>query len=198
MPKNPSEKPVLWGNNTTDSAQIHEEDNYAWEHFTPGYTPGYSEVVKVNQLAQSTVLTTAQKEKLYKELRARPRELPMRLKWVRVSGPDGGRSYNANVDLATWRRLGYRPCTIDVLTNAGMKVPPTAHVETDGTIRREDVALWYVDAARARRNEIEQARINADFHSMRPIETGNSEVPVIDVEDHASHRQKTLTEIKDT
>lgn len=192
------EKPVLWGNAQNDSVQLHEADDYAWDNFTPGYVPGYDEVVKANEVANNRSLSQTAREKLYTQLRAQPRALPVEFHWVRVAGIDGGRSYNASVDLATWRRQGYRPATMQVLEEHGFKMPPTAHEEADGTIRREDVALWYVDAERARRNKIEQARFNADFHAVRNVETGNSEVPFFEVAGEEAHRGKTLTELKDT
>lgn len=194
---NEKKKPLLWAQETSDSEQLHEADAYAWENFTPGWVPGYDEVVKANTIAGNPTLSRQMKEHYYKQLGTGPRALPGRLKWVRVAGVDGARSYNASVDLAEWRRQGYRPATLAVLEEAGMRLPPTAYVDVDGTIRREDTALWFVDEARAQANDRKRDQYNAEFHSIRARETGNSEVPFIEVEDAASYRQQTLQSVKE-
>jgi hypothetical protein len=192
------EKPTLWGSPVTENDRNHAADEYAWEHFTPAWVPGYDEYIKANEIEGNRMLSRAMKDKLLKDLGVRPKKLPIRVTWVRVAAPDGGRSYNASIDLAAWRRQGYRPATLEILHAAGMQLPPTAYVDSDGTIRREDVALWFVDEERAAANDRSQARYNAEFHALKPAATGNPESPYINVEEHSSHRQLTLSEIKET
>lgn len=193
-----AKKPTLWGDATTSNERAHLADGFAYEHMTPSWVPGYDEFIKANEIEGNRTLSRTMKDKLLRDLGARPKKLAIHPTWVRVSAPDGGRSYNASVDLGSWRRLGYRPATLEVLETAGMSLPPTAYVDADGTIRREDTALWYVDAERHAANEAAQARFNADFHALKPAETGNPESPYIEVAEHASHRNLTLSQIKET
>lgn len=192
------EKPTLWGDTVTENERNHYLDEFAWTHFTPGWVPGYDEYVKANEIEGNRTLTRAAKDKLLKDLGVQPKKLPIRVTWVRVAAPDGGRSYNAQIDLASWRRRGYRPANLAILEAAGMKLPPTAFVDADGTIRREDTALWFVDEERAAAYDRAKARSDAEFHAVKGAETGNPEVPFINVEEHASHRQLTLSQIKET
>jgi hypothetical protein len=191
------DKPLLWGANTSVNVQEHEANEFAYEHFSPAWVPGYDEHLKANEIAQNPLLTQAQKEHLFSVIGAGPKKLPIRVAWVRVTAPDGGRSYNANVDLSSWRRRGYRPANVETLTAAGMRVPDTAWIDSDGTIRREDTALWFVDEERAARGDRERDRFNAEFHALKAAPTGNAEVPYIEVEEQAQHRQLTLSEIKE-
>ena len=191
-------KPVLWGNETPESVRAHTADDFAWENFTPSWVPGFDEFQKANEIAACRTMSRSAKERIYSQLGAGPKKLAIFPKWVRVTSPDGGRSYNANIDLTSWRRLGYRPATVEILEAAGMRLPDTAYVDADGTIRCEDTALWYVDAERHERNRRERARFNAEFHAFKDIETGDPESPFIEVEEHEHHKQLTLAQVKDT
>lgn len=195
--KNPAEKPLVFAGSTTDSQQLHEGDEFAWEHFTPAWVPGYDEHVKANEIARNPRLTRGQKEKLLQDLGAAPKELSARVAWVRARGADGGRSYNASIDQASWRRKGYRPATVEDLAQHQLVLPPTAHVDTDGTIRRVDCDLWIVDESKARAFDRMHAQMNADFHSLKAAETQDGEVPYIDVLEEERRNAIDLTSLQE-
>lgn len=170
MAKDTSKRPILWGNQTTDTEAVAGiEGTFLFEERDPSYVPGHGEIVMANDIAKGH-LPEHEKRRYYERFGTGPKALPMDLAWVRVSGVDGNRSYNADISAADWRRKGYRPATLDDLKKQGWEVPPTAHVEADGTIRREDVALWIVDGDRARALEAYQARVNAEFHAIQARE----------------------------
>lgn len=183
--RDPASKPLLFGTTKSDTETFHESNAYAWEHMSPGWVPGYDEHIKANAIAANPHLSRARKEQMLADLGAAPKQLSARVAWVRTRGVDGSRSYNASIDQSAWRRKGYRPASLDDLTAAGFSIPDTAHLEADGSVRREDCDLWIVDESRARAFDKAQAEFNADFHAFRPAETRDSDVPYIDVlEEH--------------
>lgn len=195
--KNPANKPVLFGQTTSDTEQFHEGDSLAWENFTPSWVPGYDEHVKANTIEGNRHLSRSQKDTLLQQLGAAPKQLTARVAWVRARGVDGGRSYNASIDQSGWRRKGYRPATTADLEQHGFQLPPTAHVDVDGTIRREDCDLWIVDESRARAFDRMHAEYNAQFHALGPIDTRDSDVPYIGVEAEERRNAIDLTELKE-
>lgn len=165
--KDTSKKPILWGTATTDTEAVAGiEGTFLYEERDPSYVPGHGEIVMANDIAKGD-LPESEKQKYYARFGASPQQLPADLCWVRTTGINGARSYTADVSAAEYRRLGYRPCKVEDLESLGWGIPPTAHVEADGTIRREDTALWIIDGARARALEQYRARVNAEFHAVR-------------------------------
>lgn len=187
-----AKKPLLFGVQTNDSEVKHFADEYAYENFDPSYVPGYGEQQKANDIATSQQLTTAQKAAYYQRYGKQPGQMPAELMWVRVSGVNGAHSTNAAITATEYRRKGYRQATVADLEKHGWGMPPTAHVEADGSIRREDVALWIVDGERARYNAAEQAAINAEFHALKPSEGHGTSTP-IEVIEHSHDPNFTLS-----
>jgi hypothetical protein len=94
--------------------------------------------------------------------------------WVRAVGADGGPSFNANVRLSEWQRLGYRPVTKDDFASAGLlgelgyKPPPASQLTPEGHYRNWDSELWVVDGDRYRQNESRKEE------ERRLLETGSA------------------------
>jgi hypothetical protein len=111
------------------------------------YVGGYSEDKRENDLRRSKGEA--------------PKPIP-RLQWIRISDKKG-EDVGANSEgMFNWRQnLGYRAMGQDDLENYGYRMPDSAHVAPDGTIRRGDLALFYVPPERAERNRrIEDAQAN--------------------------------------
>lgn len=140
-------KPLLWGDTTLDAKRIEEMRaiEAAWDR---AYVPGYSEARRDNELAVRDG--------------KRPRTIP-RLQWVRVGHLDA--KDVGNKDMLEWAFLGYRFVEEKDLKEWGFGMPPAAHVDASGKIRREDAALAYVDAEQHARNVARQAQVNAEFHA---------------------------------
>lgn len=124
----------------------------------PGRISGYAETVQANDIAKADDLIFRNqnlgktKEDLYKQIGARPAELPVEFKWLRISGPGGGESPNAHRELDGYRnKEGFGLATQDDLDRYGYGFPEDARKAEDGTIRRgPDVALYVRDGEVAR------------------------------------------------
>lgn len=146
-------KPLIWADDPL------ENDRYDDLSFRgardASYVPGYSEKRTENEI----------------RVRDGKPSLPIpRLQWVRGSNRAGEDVSIADEGMMEWRRLGYRACGLDDLESMGFGMPPTAHVGPDGTIRRQDLILFFVDEKRAQRNRIREA-------SLREEHRGESESP---------------------
>jgi len=136
-------KPLMVGDAIFDAERIESYRNVeaSWDR---SYVPGYGEKRRENEL----------------RVRSGKKAIPMpRLQWLRVS-----RLGNEDVDrkdMLEWALLGYRFVNEEDLESLGFEMPPTAHVDAGGLIRREDLALAFVDAEQAARNAERQAAINA-------------------------------------
>jgi len=126
----------------------------------PSRIGGWSEIVMANDIAKADDLefreahreavNISTKEDVYKQIGAKPQELPVEFKWLRINGPGGANSptANAEVDMYTSDQ-GFVLCTkdrFDALNEAyGYEFNHAAwSVSEDGTIRRGyDVALFY-------------------------------------------------------
>lgn len=128
----------------------------------PSYVPGYSEIVQANDIDASddvTFLTahkdakegSRKKEDWYKKIGAHPQKLPVELSWQRTSGINGERSYTADKQMADAQDEGWSTITRQELEDLGYGMPPSAHVDADGLIRRRDTALCVRDGEVARR-----------------------------------------------
>lgn len=162
------QKPLLFGDT---EAAVEAQAQYAFEREeTPDYIPGYTEQIQANAVndarGSSGMATTARKEHYFKQFGVAPKELPVKLTWVRALGLDGAVNSNVRVQQSEYRKRGYRPATEEDLKTHGYGLPPTAEVAADGSIRRNDVALWVVDGEQAKAYDRFVARKNAEFHSM--------------------------------
>jgi hypothetical protein len=154
-----SEKPFIFPDAQSDLERFNEINIDAVSGgFDSSYIPGYSEIVKANEIAASNDLEFAQahkdavsgartKDDWYKIIGARPQKLPVYFKWLRVTSVSGDRSYNADVEVAQHQRRGWRLATDDDLGSHGWGLPPAGILGADRYIRRLDTALFVIDAA---------------------------------------------------
>lgn len=169
-------KPLLWSD---DRSALERFDPNKVRDLDPSRIPGYSEIVKANDISKADDLEFREahrenvggirtKEDAYKAIGAAPRKLRYEFKWLVVSGPSGGAiPYALRGQMDKYRQQGFEPVTIDagkdpevafreVFPECGF--PPNAHVEADGTIRRGyDLALYVRNGEVARRWEAYEA-----------------------------------------
>ena len=144
-------KPLLFGDATLDADRIEEiraQDDIGWDR---SYVPGYSEVRRAN------------------ELRVRDGKRPVeqdRLQWIRLNTSDGKEV--GDRDMLGWALTGYQFITVQEMKDRGFGMPPTAYVDTQGRIRREDLALAFVDYAQSRKNIDREAVTRAAFQAEKP------------------------------
>lgn len=169
-------KPLLFGDPTPDIQAKAEADNTRQREFgsDPFYIPGYSELVKVNDIAAGVRtfsgqgLEETEKRKYYKRFGTSPRPLPLHFMPVRIRGADGKASTSADIQADQWKLQGYRPATKEDFEEGGIAAregfePPTAMSETaDGHYQAWDTELWVVDGERHRLNE-RQKKADADW-----------------------------------
>lgn len=129
-------KPLIFADNPFDDERL-DDLQFQDTHWDGSYVPGYSETRHENELR----VKRGQK----------PIETP-RLQWVRISKTGGEDVTAGDEAMVNWMKLGYRACGLDDLEAYGWKMPPTAHLAADGTIRRGDQALFIVSAKRAAYN----------------------------------------------
>lgn len=169
-------KPMLFGDPTPDIQRKAEADATRRSEFAtdPFYIPGYSELVKANAIGSAVQTFSGQgideseKQDYYKRYGTSPRELPFHFMPVRVRGPGGGGSTQADIEADTWKNLGYRPVSAEDFEEGGKLAQagfgkPTAMTETaDGKFTSWDTELWVVDGERHRINEA-QKQAEADW-----------------------------------
>lgn len=164
-----AKKPLLFGKENSSQDEAQNPSMADSDEVRPFYdassVPGHAEITLANDIDQSR-LPDHVKRGYYKRFGTDPKPLPAELRWVRESGPDGSRSYNAEVTKMQYRRDGYRPATTDDLRRAGYGLPVAGEVLADGSIRREDTRLYIIDGDRARELESE-ARERANASSER-------------------------------
>lgn len=180
------EKPFLHGADYAAELdrQISREETMSND---PGWIPGYSEQVRVNELARIDIeqrnFTTAReiKSKDGKQLRehyyamygVEPRTLPVRFKWVRVADSKGEQNENVRRDLQTYLDEGWTFASKEVLATHGYGTRESWNI-VDGTIRRGDVALMFVDADRAAMIDARRAREKAE----REMISANADISI--------------------
>lgn len=127
-------KPLLFGDPTLDASRI-ESIRRLDDTWDRSYVPGYSEARRANEWA----------------VRDGKKPIPMdRLQWIRIGHTDGREI--GDRDMLEWALNGYQFITESELKSRGWGMPPTAFVDSQGRIRREDLALAFVDEAQARKN----------------------------------------------
>jgi len=170
-------KPLLFGDKQGDTERAAMSNPFLGDALDPGAVPGYSEKVRANDVAAGR-LTASQREAALKAIGAEPGKLPVRLAWVRAAGLDGNVNGNVLVAASEFQRQGYRPATKEDLEAHGYTLPPSAHIAADGTIRREDVALWITDGAHAEQLDRWRKEMLDDFHAIKPSEGADTGTPI--------------------
>lgn len=127
-------KPLLFGDNVFDGDRI-DEIRRIDDQWDRSYVPGYGEAVRANEWAIRDG--------------AKPMEIG-HLQWIRIGHTDGREV--GDRDMLEWAMQGYQFITKDELRKLGYGMPPTAFVDSQERIRREDLALAYVDEAQRRKN----------------------------------------------
>lgn len=151
----------------------------------PNYIPGYTENEVAQSLAQAEYGSMAyqQREHQFRRLGIdQVRENPIHIKPVRVSGLDGRMNENVLLDQMQYRKDGYRPMTRADLEAHGIAMPPLYHEAPDGTIRRGDVALWFVDAQRAKEIRANKIALTKERETGAVETVGNETGVQIDIE----------------
>ncbi len=176
-------KPLLFGSTQGDTEAMESYPSLFADN-DPSYIPGYAERVRANEIASNPNLSTAAREAALRSIGATPGPLPLETMWIRISGVNGERSANADISAAEYKRRGYRLATVDDLKvlSDGV-VPPAAHIDADGTIRREDVALFVIDAKRAQALERERLEWNKNYHTMQNSEGRSGGVVITSTEE---------------
>ena len=158
-------KPLLFGD-ASPVEKISKSDR-RFKYMHPDRIGGYSEQVQANDIEKAQVpvdgiqggLTQQQKEAYYQRFGTEPKELPVQFKWLRVSDAAGNNSGSADVEMMYARNDGWELITVktpeEFKERFGYDFPDTGRIRPDGTIRRMDVALAYVDGDRAREIEAE-------------------------------------------
>lgn len=159
--KGKSQKPMVFATPSSKQDEVIEEiasgeyrDSVIKPFYDPSSVPGHAELVMARDIEKGRNLPERVKQSYYHRFGTEPKPLPAELRWIRETGPDGRRSYNADVSKMQYLRDGYRPASVDDLRRVGYGLPVAAEVLPDGSIRREDTRLYIVDGVRAR--ELEQ------------------------------------------
>lgn len=142
FPAGVPEKPLVFANSYFDDPRM-DALEYAAREWDAAYVPGYSELKTENQIRESKGL---------------PRIEAPRLQWVRITRTGGGDVSGGDAQLVSYMGLGYRACGVADLKENGWGMPPAGWVGPDGTIRRDDQALFIVGEKRAARNREKDRR----------------------------------------
>jgi len=169
IPEQGPSKPLVFGEGALDTERL-EGYEVAMQQFDASYVPGYSEA------------------KVENELRVRDGKPPIpipKLQWVRVKKPNAA-DWVSETDegMVEWRRLGFRAMGKDDLRKYGYGWPPAAGSgpDSDGLIRRGDLALFFVDESRASRNrkvrdlELSEEAENAVIKQFDPGEKARGKI----------------------
>lgn len=167
-----SMKPNIWPKTKDTEASPSDLPLRIRQSLGADYIPGYSETIMANDLAKSTIIPSATKEKYYRRDFGRgPAVLPVEFKWVRVVGPNGEISASANADAFQYTKLGFKAVKVESQedfanqfnTIDGIGFPPAAQIDGEGMIRHRDAALFYIDKETADRLERERMEENKRF-----------------------------------
>lgn len=153
-------KPFIFPDTKNDIEKFHEAAAEAAAGvFDSSYIPGYSEIVKANEIHaaddyefhqahRNAVSGARSKEDWYRIIGARPQPLEVYFNWFRVASVNGTNSYTADLEVANHTRRGWRLAKLeDDLLRRGYGKPPAAQIDASGAIRRLDMALFVIDAA---------------------------------------------------
>ena len=195
-----AKKPNLWSDTRT---ALERFDPSVIRDLDPSRIPGYSEIVRANDIAKAdeldfrkaheTSLGVKTKEDAYRMIGAKPRNLDVEFKWLPISGVAGGAiPYALSGQVDKYRQQGFDLVRLDIALAAtdadaafaelfpGCGFPPAARIEADGTIRRgPDVALYARNGEVARRwalYELEQAASRENAYQSEKISAKDGSV----------------------
>ena len=175
---------LILADDSKTAAEQFQPDEFEWQDNDSSYIPGYSEVIKANDINTSNRLSDSEKEKYFKRFGTGPKKLPFQFVYLRMTNAAGGESHSAAVDRMVYRQAGYNICTKDDFEQLMEQYPEilkgtpweagSAILEADGTIRRLDSALFVVmtDNPRFRAWQRRRAEQNARFSAQRPQPEG--------------------------
>ena len=175
------QKPVILSDYKSDTDDFGFDPSIFGETNDPYYIPGYTEQCKANDVEkaddfrfreqhQSDGIT---KQKLYDEvIKCQPRALPYVFSWLRVIGIDGTANANVVRDMYEYTKRGYKKVNWHedqerIFSANGWGMPPGAVIEADGTVRRDDLALFVVDGRAERAWEKWLAEYTASLESSK-------------------------------
>lgn len=179
-----NENRLILSDDTPAVEKMQPGEDYEWTDHDSSYIPGYSEVVKANDLDMSKRIPQSEKEKYFKRFGTGPRKLPFEFVYLRMTNAAGGKSHSAAVDRMVYQQAGYSICTKDDYMELMEQYPEilkgtpweagSAILEADGTIRRLDSALFVVmtDNPRYKAWQRRRAEENARFSAQRPTPGG--------------------------
>lgn len=186
-------KPLVFSDSRPAEERFDPERTSRWG---PSYIPGYSEIVAANDIAKADDLLFREQHKnalrpngkqgltkddVFRQLGTGPRVLDHEFRWLRVSGPNMSRTYSADAQLSyAVNDQGFRLATEDDLKSRGYGMPPAAHLDGEGKIRRLDVALYIRSGEVARkweRYEVEKAAKRENSTVPTTFTTGDYTVP---------------------
>jgi len=203
-------KPVLFADTRSDAEKF--DPMLHRGHLDPSRIRGYSEIVQANDIAKADDLKFRDanqgktKEDLYRQIGAKPQDLPIELQWLPVSGTAGApisthaaRQLDQYVNqqgfrIVTWSRDDSGEIRIPVLDEYGYSLDGPSRFAEDGTIRRgPDSALYWRSGEVARKWEAFKFDQQAEREGARPegFTSGAYGAPALDIED--SHEQITVT-----
>lgn len=140
-------KPLLYSDERSDAERF--DPKRFRGSLDPSRVPGYSEIVRANDIDKADDLLFREqnnytKEEAFEIVGAEPQPLPVEFQWLRVSGPGGADSSTAAREIDNKKNQeGFRLATSEDLERHGYGFPPTAREAEDGSIRRgPDVALF--------------------------------------------------------
>ena len=196
-------KPFLVPDATNDVERASETNPWIRQSHDPSYIPGYSEQVQANDLATGDDLEFRQRHRhlgndpkahFYRLIGAEPKPLAVEFAWLRVNDPGGNRSYNADVDLMEYTSDGYIPATVETLTKYGYGFPPAGHKAPDGTIRRLDTMLYFIDGSKARVLKAERSAEARAADEPKAEHGADSNVPILVTDNERDKLELTTKE----
>lgn len=170
MSENNDKRPVLFGDEQTASdrhtAQMMERD-VAQNQKLGSYIPGYTEQQMANDIAKGTEFASggeihglgeSDKRKYYERFGTEPEPLPFVFKPVRTTTASGeGENITISQNLQQFKRRGWRPAKAEDFEEGGKFArlgwgkPPGFQRQPDGTLRRWDTTLYYIEGETYRR-----------------------------------------------
>ena len=176
--------------------ELIERNRQLEDDFDPMFIDGWTQVKKANAIAAVDDLLWAEqhrstglkKEDVYTTIGARPQPVPLEFQAIRVRAMDGTTNANISRDKAEYDRWKYEPAKWpDHFQPHGYGQPLGYTVHADGTLHRDDLQLFVVDARAARAREASIARRVAELENSPNTEQG------VEITSTAEKRFETIT-----
>lgn len=168
-------KPVVFGDETSEpgtryTEKMSERDVRQTQKLG-SYIPGYTEQQEANDLSKAKQfasggeihgLSDADKKDYYERFGTDPEPLPYAFKAVRTSDHRGEENITVTQNVWNFRRQGWVPAKADDFKEGGKfhklgwEMPPGFRETPDGTLRRMDTTLYYIEGEKYRRIEAEK------------------------------------------